>query len=194
MTKAAGTGGAATDTKLRRLLTEELDLAFAVLAAVDLGIPDLLANGPRAVGDLAEHIGAHPLSLHRLMRALASRNVVREEVDERFSLTGLGAPLAGNAPDSLRREALWRASEGYLRTWGSLAQTVRSGEPGFEHVFGEPFFDYLGHNAQLAEVFNDVMTESSEKTISNTEICTSTISKPWAATLRSVSIAPSRLP
>jgi hypothetical protein len=65
---------------------------FAVLAAVDLGIPDLLANGPRAVGDLAEHIGAHPLSLHRLMRALASRNVVREEVDERFSLTGLGAP------------------------------------------------------------------------------------------------------
>jgi len=96
------------------------------------------------------------------MRALASRNVVREEVDERFSLTELGAPLAGNAPDSLRREALWRASEGYLRTWGSLAQTVRSGEPGFEHVFGEPFFDYLGHNAQLAEVFNDVMTESSE--------------------------------
>jgi hypothetical protein len=92
-----------------------------------------------------------------------------------FHSPGLERPLAGNAPDSLRREALWRASEGYLRTWGSLAQTVRSGEPGFEHVFGEPFFDYLGHNAQLAEVFNDVMTESSETTM-RTQLSTATTS------------------
>jgi hypothetical protein len=46
--------------------------------------------------------------------------------------------------------------------WGALHDTVKSGEPAFERVHGERFFDYLGHHTNEAAVFNDGMTSASK--------------------------------
>src|SRR5579872_4069997 len=47
--------------------------------AADLGIPDLLKDGPRSVGELSEATGTYAPSLHRLMRALASLGLVETD-------------------------------------------------------------------------------------------------------------------
>jgi hypothetical protein len=44
-----------------------------------------------------------------------------------------------------------------------LTHTVRSGDCSFEHVNGQPFFDYLASHPDLARVFDDVMTANSRQ-------------------------------
>jgi hypothetical protein len=58
-----------------------------------LGIANEFANGLRAVGDLATTTA----TLHRLLRALAAVEVLREEPDGMFGLSGLGEALRGPA-------------------------------------------------------------------------------------------------
>jgi hypothetical protein len=45
------------------------------------------------------------------------------------------------------------------RPLGELYESVRSGEPAFQRIFGQPFFDYLATHSADAAVFNATMTE-----------------------------------
>ena len=105
--------------------------------------------------------GADAQSLYRVLRALASRGLFREDGDKRFSLTRLADALRTDAAHSIRPQALWSGSEAYRRTWGELSYSVRTGEPAFDHVYGKPFFEYLAEEPALAQIFNDVMTSAS---------------------------------
>jgi O-methyltransferase domain len=147
---------------LQRVLSGELEFAFAIIAATQLGIADCLQDDPRSIDDLAARTSTHAPSLRRLMRALASRGVFVEDRDGRFSLTELGQPLRTDAPESMRPQALWTGSEEFLRTWAALAHSVRTGESAFAHLHGKPFFSHLGEQPEFARLFNDVMTRASE--------------------------------
>ena len=145
---------------LRRLF-DDVEFSYLVVMAAQLGVADLLASGPRSIADLSAATGVDAQSLYRVLRALASRGLFREEGDKRFSLTPLADPLRQDAPHSIRGQALWSGSDAYRRTWGDLAYSVRTGEPAFDHVYGKPFFDYLAEQPALAKIFNDVMTSDS---------------------------------
>src|SRR6476620_10000535 len=58
----------------------------AIHVAAALGIGDLLASGPRSSDDLAATTDSHPRTLYRLLRALASVEVLHETEDRRFAL------------------------------------------------------------------------------------------------------------
>ena len=94
----------------------------AIHAAVELGVPDLLADGERTSDDLAEASGADPSTLYRLLRALASLGVLHEAEGRRFSLTPLGQPLRSDVPGSLRGWARLVGREYVWRSWGNLAE------------------------------------------------------------------------
>ena len=46
-------------------------ISQAIYVATRLGIPDLLADGPREIDELAHATGSHPPSLRRVLLALA---------------------------------------------------------------------------------------------------------------------------
>jgi hypothetical protein len=46
----------------------------------------------------------------------------------------------------------------YQAVWGQLLETVRTGRPAFDSVFGEPCFDYLAKHPDESAVFNEGMT------------------------------------
>ena len=48
---------------------------------------------------------------------------------------------------------------------GDLYESVRTGEPAFERVFGQGFFEYLADHPADAVVFNTVMNQGSASTI-----------------------------
>ena len=73
-------------------------------------------------------------------------------------MTALAEPLREDHPQSIRVFALFCGSEAYQRAWGGLADSVRTGEPAFERVYGKPFFDYLAEHSDMAQIFNGVMT------------------------------------
>ncbi len=103
----------------------------ALHVAATLGIADLLAAGPRSSDDLAAATDTHPDALYRLLRALASAEVFREEEDRRFALTDLGNGLRSDAPSSVAGWAAFVGDPYHWQAWGSLLYSVRTGENPF---------------------------------------------------------------
>ena len=100
--------------------------------------------------------------MYRLMRALASRGVLRHRRDGRFKLTSVGKALRTDTPGSLRDMALFIGHPLRWEDWGNLLHSVQTGEPAVLKLRGKPFFEYLDSNPELAESFNNAMTASSE--------------------------------
>ncbi len=85
---------------LRRLVNG-YQVSQAIHVAAALGIADLLAGGPRSSDELASATESDPRSLYRLLRALASLGVFREDEGRRFALTPLGECLRSDAHEPL---------------------------------------------------------------------------------------------
>ncbi len=131
--------------------------AKALAVAADLGIADLLRDGPRTTVSLAERCNVDADSLHRLLRALASVGVFVEIEPASFELTPLADLLRSDRPDSMRALARMYGSEQY-EAWAGLLESVRNGDPAFDHVFRSSYFDYLASHPDAGAVFNDAMT------------------------------------
>lgn len=129
----------------------------AIYAAARLAIPDLLKDGPRTVTDLARAASAHPESLFRLLRALASIGIFAETAPQTFELTPLAEVLRSDVPGTQRPLALMVGEEQY-QAWGHLVDSVRTGETAFPKVFGKPVFDYLADHPEQAATFDAAMT------------------------------------
>lgn len=138
-------------------------LSQAIAAAAKLGVADLLENGPKTAEELAHRTGSNAGALYRLLRALASVGIFAEDAG-RFKLTPLAEPLRNDAPDSLRGTALFLGSDWHMQVWADIDYAIKHGKPAFEHLHGEPYFDYLPKNPERAAVFNDAMTSLSRLT------------------------------
>src|SRR5262249_29513752 len=77
-------------------------LSQAICVAAELGIADLLKDGPLTSAEIATRIGASEDGVHRLLRALAGVGLFSESAGRRFALTSLGDALRGDVPASLR--------------------------------------------------------------------------------------------
>jgi hypothetical protein len=129
----------------------------AVSTAAQLGIADLLKDGPKRSEELAPAVGADARALYRLLRALTSVGVFVEDEDSCFGLTPLGAYLQSDVPGSLRAIAIFFGTE-FFRAGSRLAYSVQTGQPAFDHVFGMGFFEYFEHHPKASRVFNEAMT------------------------------------
>jgi SAM-dependent methyltransferase len=131
-----------------------------VAAAAQLGVADALAAGPQRADDLAPKLGVHPRALFRLLRAMATLELVTHEADGRFALTATGACLRDDAPDSVRAWALLWGSEMMWRPWGHLADCVRTGEMAPKLLDGfDSTFDYMAAHPEEQAIFNRSMLE-----------------------------------
>jgi hypothetical protein len=135
--------------------------ARAIYVAAKLRIADHLV-GPRAPEELAATVGVAPRPLYRLLRALAGVGVFAQAPDGRFRLSPLAEPLRDGGPGSLRPVALLVGEE-QDRCWDDLAETVRTGKPAFDRLYGQPLFDYLGDHPEQARTFDDAMTGFSSR-------------------------------
>jgi O-methyltransferase domain/IclR helix-turn-helix domain len=126
-----------------------------------LGIPDLIESGHRGLDDLAAATGMHPPSLHRMLTTLASLGVLTETAQGEFGLTPLGATLRSDVKESLRDQALFETSGVVWAAWGSLVDSLRSGQPSFTSVNKSPLFSYLAEHPEVGAVFNRFMTAQS---------------------------------
>lgn len=66
-------------------------VAQACYVTARLGIADLLAAGPRTAEDLAAATGTDAAALRRLLNALGSVDICRQNSDGRFEMTRLGS-------------------------------------------------------------------------------------------------------
>ena len=133
--------------------------AQAIYVAAKLRIPDLLAGGPKTPAELASDSGAHAPSLERLLRALATVEMFAPAPDGRFRNTPLTEVLRTDHPQSQRDDALFLPARFLWLPLGELYESVRTGDPAFQRIFGQGFFEYLGAHPADAEIFNRAMTQ-----------------------------------
>jgi len=131
-------------------------LSRAVCTIAELGIADQIEPGsPRAVELLAGASGTHERSLYRILRFLASHEIFQEKGNRQFDHTPLSQSLRTDAEGSFRPAA--QMFHRVYPFWDGLHHSAITGESGFNKVFGQPLFDYIGTHPHLATVFDAAM-------------------------------------
>jgi hypothetical protein len=130
----------------------------ALSATAELGLADCLAKAGQSAESLATELNCNPDAMRRLLRALASLEVVREDDDGTFALLALGQLLRSDVPDSLNAQAQWFGRYTWP-FWGELSESVRSGVGGRERKKGQVGYGHLQEDAAAARVFNRAMIE-----------------------------------
>lgn len=132
-------------------------LSRAVCTIAQLGVADHVQSGaPRSARDLALATGAHEQSLYRVLRFMASHGLFQETSAGEFDHTPLSYALRSDAEGSYRAGA--QMFHRLFAAWDGLDHSVRTGEPGFNKVFGLPVFDYVGANPELGPILDAGMT------------------------------------
>ena len=148
-------------TRLRQLIMG-FRITQLIYVAAKLELSECLARGPLTAQELAPIVGADAGALYRLLRALASLGVFVETTDARFKMTPAARLLQRNTPGSLRSTAMLYGDELLWRAYGRMSYAIETGQPAFEHVYGQPFYDYLGEHPNSALLFQEAMTGFSE--------------------------------
>ena len=130
----------------------------AVYVFSKLGIPDLLASGPKTADELASATKTHAPSLYRVLRALASTGFVSATADGRFAQTPLSEILVTDAPGSLRWFTISELGQEHYPAWGNLLHSVKTGEIAFDNFFGADVWKYFQQNPEDAAIFNNSMS------------------------------------
>lgn len=128
----------------------------AVYVAAKLGISDLLHQEPQTADQLAKAVGVQPEPLYRVLRALASVGVYQQQPDGRFAMTLLAEGLRSDVPHSQRALAILSGEE-HFKAWGELLYSVQTGKTAFDHLYGEPIFEYMAKHPEQAAVFDAAM-------------------------------------
>jgi O-methyltransferase domain/Dimerisation domain len=145
-----------------------LDLIFGrwrsqiLYAGVKLGIFDALGAGPKTAAVTARELGLDPALAYRLLRALGSLELLREDKDRTFSLTETGELLRSDHRQTLRGVTLLEEGPEHYALWKHLPAMVRDGKQnGFMREFGRMAFDHAVRDADYAQVFDNAMSSYS---------------------------------
>jgi hypothetical protein len=144
------------DAMLRLTELGDYATALAIRAVTELGIPDLLAGGPRPVEELATACGAHPVPLYRALRALACQGVFAEEPVRVFALTPVSDLLRADHPYSMRTHYQLMIED--VQAWARIDYTLRTADAwSFELVHGESYWKYLESHPDYRAKFEATM-------------------------------------
>ena len=138
----------------------DLVTPMALRVAATLRLADFMPDDGDGEGadlaGLAEHVGADPDALARMLRHLVQHGVFTEPVPGQFAANPTAALLRAGQPG-----AAWLDLDGFGGrmdlAFTGLAHTVRTGEPAWEQVFGQPFWVYLDANPAIAASFDATM-------------------------------------
>jgi len=132
----------------------------ALHAALELGLPDRLAAGPKPVAELARETGTNEDALYRVLRVLASLGMFEEQAPRTFA-ANLPAQLLRAQPGTPRDILYFLTEPHHFRIHAELLHTLRTGQPAVEKVMGKPVFEVFATDAAFSKVFNDAMTSMS---------------------------------
>lgn len=135
-------------------------VAQSVGVAARLGVADHVPAGGAAAAALAKKVKAQPEALYRLLRALCTVGLFREDAEGKFFLTAIGQCLREDHPQSMRAMSILQSDINWAN-WGALEHAVRTGECAAEKVFGMKAFEYFAKHEDKAHVFDTAMTNIS---------------------------------
>ena len=133
----------------------------ALMVVAELGIADLLRDGPRSVDELARATHTHSPTLYRVLRALAAVSVLEERPGRMLALTPISEFLRSDAAVPYGHLARLFGRDYQWAAWGALLHSVRTGESAARHVLGVDIWSYRQDHPEENVIFNDAMLAAS---------------------------------
>lgn len=126
-------------------------------------VADALKDGPLYYTNLASITGTNQQALHRIMRMLSGAGLFAEVEPGKYGLTPASELLRSDVPGSMRDMAVMITSPSHWQPWGRMEDTLKSGESGPQHAFGEDIFTWCQRpeNKEQWDIFNAAMTSFS---------------------------------
>src|SRR5262245_53699753 len=147
-------GGEDTRTVLLQLIVGyRISQVIGVLAR--LGIPDLLADGPRTVAAIAADLHLDPRSTYRVLRAAATLTLLDEVTPRTFAATALSDCLRSGVPGSLRGMAIAFTAPGFWKPWGRLLESLHEGHAQAVIELGAEYWDYVRDHPEESDPLQD---------------------------------------
>ena len=129
-----------------------------LFSGVNLGVFDSIGRSAKSVTEIAFETKADQVLLNRLLRALASLDLLTCDDQGYFSLTQSGLLLDAAHPETLKWMVMLEEGPEHYEIWKHLSDMVRDGEQnGFQREYGLHAFDYAKKNVKYADVFNKAM-------------------------------------
>lgn len=145
-----------------------LDLIFGrwrsqiLYAGVKLGVFEACGERAKDAATVAQELRLDANLCYRLLRALASLDLLREEDGRRFSITEAGRYLRSDHPQTLRGVTLLEEGPEHYALWKHLPDMVREGaQNAFVREFGRMAFEHAVVDSGYARVFDDAMSSYS---------------------------------
>src|SRR6266568_319349 len=130
----------------------DLTTPWCLRVAATLRIPEHIQTGRTGIAELAAAAGCDADALHAVLGHLVSRGVFTEPSPGRFACNRAAEQL-GNTP-FLDLEGIGGRM---ARTWGTLLDYVRTGQPAYQQVFGRPFWEDLAAHPRIGAEFDALM-------------------------------------
>lgn len=127
---------------------------------VELGIADLLEEGPRELEALATACGCHAQSLGRMLRALAVEGIFVEVSPYVFGHSAMSEFLRRNHPESRCPAIEFLGAPYAQQPWAALGYSVRTGKPAFDHVHGMSKWEYGQRHPEDGALFDRMLAET----------------------------------
>jgi len=143
------------EDRLRLKIAAYHDAAL-LYAAVRLGLPEAMEGRTLSAEALATELRLSVGHLHRLLRGLASLGICAERAEGRFELTPEGRCLLPGSPSRLREKVEVVVGQ-YWQPWAKLGETVETGTPAFELVFGANVSDWRRDHAKAGADFDSYL-------------------------------------
>jgi hypothetical protein len=147
----------------QQLLAMTLGVAqtHVLCVAAQLGLADLMKDGPKSLEELSAATRAHRAALARLMGMLAHLGLFAETAPGQFSCTPLGALLQTDAPHSVRHYAMLMGGEWFAQAWPHLILSFYTGTNAFEPIFGMNMYQYFQQHPAAEAVLQQAMSDLS---------------------------------
>jgi len=131
-----------------------------IYVAAELGIADLLKSESLTTTEIAARLGTTGDGLYRILRALASIGIFRENEGGQFEQTELSECLRSDVPGSMRA---WARAVGANWCWGMMGDLLNSGRTGQKAPLN--LWEHFEQNKDDGDIFNQAMTSFSSAEI-----------------------------
>jgi hypothetical protein len=137
--------------------------ARALAVATELGLPDLLAEGPLHIDELASRTKTNPSALFRLLRALESTGIFIQTSSRVFGNTPTSECVRKDVPGSQWPLVLQNLSRGNgpFEAWDQLEYSVRTEMPSIDRIYGHDYWELLRRNPRANAINNASMRSAS---------------------------------
>jgi predicted transcriptional regulator len=151
------------DTEYRRLekIISGYRLSQIIYVFAKLEIASVLANGPVSLISIVKKTNTNSELLEQILRATVLLGIVRENAGNVFELTTSGKWFLPTTTNSLHYRAIMNGEEQYF-SWGKILDTVRTGNPSFNSLYGDTYFSYLSKHPDTDTIFNHALSSSVE--------------------------------